>query len=116
MKFSSEELNILLDYFIDQQEDIAGGDLNFASYYSCPSQTVQRLEYIIEKSLSEAGGLSDPLFHLLVVRGLLAMYLSDPKVKAQNFLAAAEILLRSAGNGCIYLHRFCSSFRRAGLI
>ncbi|HAU32071.1 MAG: hypothetical protein XD78_0914 [Desulfotomaculum sp. 46_296] len=109
-------LHILLDYFIDQQEDIAGGDLNFASYYACPSQTVQRLKFILEKSLSEAGSLSEPFFHLLVVRGLLAMYLSDPKVKAQDFLAIAETLLRSAGNGCIYLHRFCSSFRRAGLI
>ncbi len=109
-------LHILLDYFIDQQEDIVGGDLNFTSYYACPSQTVQRLKFILEKSLSEAGSLFEPFFHLLVVRGLLAMYLSDPKVKAQDFLAISETLLRSAGNGCIYLHRFCSSFRRAGLI
>jgi len=109
-------LHILLDYFIDQQEDIAGGDLNFASYYTCPSQTVQRLKFMLEKSLSEAGSLSEPFFHLLVVRGLLAMYLSDPKVKAQDFLVISETLLRSAGNRCIYLHRFCSSFRRAGLI
>jgi len=109
-------LHILLDYFIDQQEDIAGGDLNFASYYTCSLQTFQRLKYILEKSLSAAGSLTDPFFHLLVVRGLLAMYLSDPKVKAQNFMAISETLLRSAGNGCVYLHRFCSSFRRAGLI
>ncbi|MFA5384919.1 MAG: tetraprenyl-beta-curcumene synthase family protein [Eubacteriales bacterium] len=109
-------LHILLDYFIDQQEDIAGGDLNFAGYYADLSQTVQRLEFMLEKSLSEAGSLAEPFFHLLVVRGLLAMYLSDPKVKAQDFLDISETLLRAAGNRCIYLHRFCSSFRRAGLI
>ncbi len=73
-------LHILLDYFIDQQEDIDGGDLNFAGYYTDPSQTVQRLKYILEKPLSEAGRFSEPLFHLLVIKGLLAMYLSDPKV------------------------------------
>lgn len=109
-------LHILLDYFIDQAEDVSGGDLNFASYYRNLEETSQRLTLLLEQSLTRARQLPHPFFHELVVQGLLAMYLSDPKVKEQGFQPlAAELILR-AGPGCRRLYRTCLALRRARVI
>jgi tetraprenyl-beta-curcumene synthase len=109
-------LHILLDYFIDQEEDRKEGDLNFVRYYTGSGQILQRLKFFLEQALSGARNLPDPFFHCLVVKGLLAMYLSDPKAPAQNLLAISDSLLQSAGTGCQFLHRFCFTLRRAGVI
>ena len=43
-------LHILLDYFIDQEEDIAGGDLNFCSYYQSAGNTFSAIEAFCGRS------------------------------------------------------------------
>lgn len=77
-------LHILLDYFIDQEEDRIGGDLNFCHYYESPEMVVHRLETVVEYALKASQLLEQPKFHRMVVEGLLALYLSDPKVKQQQ--------------------------------
>jgi len=77
-------LHILLDYLIDQAEDEAGGDLNFCSYYENSEDTVARIQWFTEHARMHALGLIDPAFHSMVVEGLLALYLSDPKVGKQS--------------------------------
>ncbi|MCL5972418.1 MAG: tetraprenyl-beta-curcumene synthase family protein [Firmicutes bacterium] len=76
-------LHILLDYLIDRQEDLEGGDLNFVSYYPDYSTAVGRLQYIYRKALSEARKLPDAAFHRYISRGLLGFYLSDQKMRHQ---------------------------------
>ncbi len=109
-------LHILLDYFIDQAEDREGGDLNFVSYYSHPQQAKRRLRFFFEQSLRLAATLPDPAFHGLIVKGLPALYLSDPKESAQNFLAAADDLFQVAGPAGKRLYLFCKFLRRVGII
>ncbi|MFD2671120.1 tetraprenyl-beta-curcumene synthase family protein [Marinicrinis sediminis] len=77
-------LHILLDYLIDQAEDIEGGDLNFCNYYESSAQTLDRMEYMVNESLHACTKLDNPRFHRMIVEGLLALYLSDPKVKEQQ--------------------------------
>ena len=43
-------LHILLDYFIDQEEDKVGGDLNFCFYYENNQQLFHRLKYFMEQA------------------------------------------------------------------
>jgi tetraprenyl-beta-curcumene synthase len=74
-------IHILLDYLIDQEEDVLGGDLNFVTYYSDEQHLVERMEWIIDQTRSHLSRLPDPSFHLLVVQGLLGLYLSDPKAR-----------------------------------
>lgn len=74
-------LHILLDYFIDQHEDTVEGDLNFCHYYKNEQTLQERIQMFIEKALIEVEKLDDSRFHNLVVKGLLGLYLSDPKVK-----------------------------------
>lgn len=108
-------LHILLDYYIDAQEDLQMGDLNFTSYYRTLKQCEERLVYFIEHSLECCADLQYPEFHTTVVKGLLAMYLSDPKaIWGLNRVASRNVLNSSAGNKIYY--NLCRILRFAKVI
>lgn len=77
-------LHIMLDYLIDQEEDQVGGDLNFCSYYDNKDIMLSRITLIVEGARLELKKLPAPSFHRMIVEGLLALYLSDPKVSQQQ--------------------------------
>ncbi len=77
-------LHILLDYLIDQAEDQVGGDLNFCSYYSSENVLVERIALIVNRAREDVQKLPASGFHRLIIEGLLALYLSDPKVREQS--------------------------------
>lgn len=74
-------LHILLDYYVDQEEDRLGGDLNFVTYYASRRQAVDAIRRIYHRILREAQHLPDAAFHRYVAKGLLGFYLSDQKVR-----------------------------------
>lgn len=76
-------LHILLDYLIDQEEDRVGGDLNFCHYYPDQSTVVNRIGHIAEAAKEQVKKLPEERFHRMIIEGLLALYLSDPKVRDQ---------------------------------
>lgn len=86
-------LHILLDYLIDQEEDRAGGDLNFCRYYGSMETTAQRIAYVVEQARREIGRLDHSSFHRMIIEGLLALYLSDPKVRKQHEVRQVSRLL-----------------------
>jgi tetraprenyl-beta-curcumene synthase len=75
--------HILLDYLIDQQEDRIGGDLNFCFYYKDEEYAGDRLAWIVRQAREKVEVLEHSGFHRMIIEGLLALYLSDPKVKDQ---------------------------------
>jgi tetraprenyl-beta-curcumene synthase len=77
-------LHIMLDYLIDQEEDRHGGDLNFCTYYPDQETLLSRIGLIVECAREDVGRLPDAGFHRLIIEGLLALYLSDPKVRNQR--------------------------------
>lgn len=77
-------LHILLDYLIDQDEDRLGGDLNFCHYYDNPETTVRQISAIAERARQDIVRLDHAKFHRMIIEGLLALYLSDPKVRKQR--------------------------------
>ncbi len=89
--------HILLDYFIDQEEDRIGGDLNFCFYYEDNEEMLRRLEYFFHQADRSTAGLPHARFHRMVNRGLFAIYLSDRKVERQASVRemAQKILHRS---------------------
>ncbi len=90
-------VHILLDYLIDQQEDIEGGDLNFCSYYRSPQEAADRIGSIAEEAKRRSATLNHSRFHGMVVEGLQAMYLSDPKVNGQsNVRLARKIIMKNS--------------------
>lgn len=77
-------LHILLDYLIDQEEDRIGGDLNFCNYYDNQASAAERIALIVSGARDKVAELKAPSFHRMIIEGLIALYLSDPKVKTQN--------------------------------
>lgn len=77
-------LHILLDYLIDQEEDQLGGDLNFCNYYESEAILVDRIAMIVDRARKDVQQLPASGFHRLIIEGLLALYLSDPKVQQQS--------------------------------
>lgn len=104
-------LHILLDYYIDAQEDALEDDLNFTSYYLNRKQCEERLRLFIEKALEQTSGLRYPKFHITIIQGLLAMYLSDPKVLAGGNKPASSRLASVGGCKAILYRKVCSLLR-----
>ncbi|EKN65986.1 hypothetical protein BABA_17622 [Neobacillus bataviensis LMG 21833] len=91
-------LHILLDYFIDQEEDMAGGDLNFCSYYKSEETLFHRLKHFLTEADRHTEYLPHKKFHQLINRGLLGIYLSDGKVRKQkNVRKLAKGIIKSGG-------------------
>lgn len=70
-------LHILLDYLIDQEEDIIGGDFNFCSCYDNKDEMTKRLIHFVDQADKSISKLPNTNFHQMINRGLLGIYLSD---------------------------------------
>ena len=97
-------LHIMMDYFIDQEEDRDGGDLNFCFYYENKETMLKRLYHFIDQADNSINGLPDHRFHMMINKGLLGIYLADKKVAKQKDvrLLARHILKRSGGTGFFF--------------
>ncbi|PWK06647.1 tetraprenyl-beta-curcumene synthase family protein [Tumebacillus permanentifrigoris] len=106
-------LHILLDYFIDQEEDLEGGDLNFVTYYDAPERAYERIEEFASRSLQALEDLPSPRFHRLVLQGLVGMYFSDAKVLGHSphrkFVLA---LTADMGRIATLFHWVCRYYRK----
>ncbi len=91
-------LHILLDYFIDQEEDKQGGDLNFCFYYPHETNLLERLRYFLKESKKGLNDLPDAAFHKLVQQGMVGVYLSDSKIyKQKSVRKIAKRLIKECG-------------------
>ncbi|MCG0239016.1 MAG: tetraprenyl-beta-curcumene synthase family protein [Firmicutes bacterium] len=101
-------LHILLDYYIDQEEDRQGGDLNFASYYPDRTTALGRLGWIARRAREQVLPLDPEGLHRLILAGLPGLYLSDPKVAAHRRLPETRRLLRQGGLPGLAAYLYCT--------
>lgn len=104
-------LHILLDYLIDEEEDIAEGDLNFVSFYPNASCAESRLRWLFSQAKQQLPGQQEKDLHVAVLYGLPAMYLSDPKVNQQKRRAMAQRLITAGGSTSANLYKLCRLWR-----
>ncbi|WP_226035836.1 tetraprenyl-beta-curcumene synthase family protein [Aquibacillus saliphilus] len=98
-------LHILLDYYIDQQEDLMEGDLNFCNYYESSEHLKRRLMFFIEQSNKNVQHLPNKQFHEMIYNGLVGLYLADPKVKElESGKEITKTLLRVSGFRSTFFH------------
>ncbi|HET7521979.1 MAG TPA: tetraprenyl-beta-curcumene synthase family protein [Bacillales bacterium] len=96
-------LHILLDYFIDQEEDRMGGDLNFCFYYDSREKMMRRLSHFIEQADASIARLPDSKFHRMINRGLLGIYLADDKVRRQKHVRMlSRKIIRHGGGSSVF--------------
>lgn len=106
-------LHILLDYFIDQEEDRIGGDLNFCFYYENHEQLFKRLIHFLQEADKYTEGIPHRKFHQLINRGLIGIYLSDEKVKQQPHVRKlARELIKQAGSISSFFYWNGRAYRR----
>jgi tetraprenyl-beta-curcumene synthase len=91
-------LHILMDYFIDREEDRNGGDLNFCSYYPDEKVMVEQLIHFLRRADHAVRSLPHRAFHRMVCHGLPAMYLGDRKLDRHKAMRpAARRIIRAGG-------------------
>lgn len=108
-------LHIMLDYFIDQAEDLEHGDMNLMAYYNAQVQ-IQRLLHFYRRSRQAVQPLARRKFHALVTDGLLALYLSDKKALAPQLLAARRQILNQAHRRTWVLAQLAAFLRQVGAL
>ncbi len=106
-----QSLHILLDYYIDQHEDQIYGDLNFTSYYSNQQESANRLGFFLTEAKERLRNLPYPGFHDFVLRGLVAMYGSDPKLSHSNLLSPYQRALTTQRSSRV-MYRLCMWLRK----
>ncbi len=106
-------LHILMDYFVDQDEDRRGGDLNFCSFYESPEQMAERLSLFYREAYGRVSQLPSPKFHRMICQGLLAVYLADRKVERRGRTGdVAKGLLQQGGALARIFYLNCWVYRR----
>jgi len=108
-------LHILLDYLIDLDEDKTLGDFNFVACYPSEKYLLERFTTFIRKSAALTREAPRSSFHLLVIRGLLALYLSDRKVKSGGIEPIAQALCAASGTLTTLMRRSCMVLRHIGI-
>lgn len=105
-------VHILLDYFIDQDEDRREGDLNFVSFYPSEAEALAGMRALVLRAREAIAGLPDAPFHTAVLEGLLGLYLTDAKVAAQGLQAFARSLLAAGSLRARLVFASCRRWRR----
>jgi tetraprenyl-beta-curcumene synthase len=105
-------LHILLDYYIDAEEDRLMNDLNFTTFYQSQEQCQIRLAVFINQSLKSSAALSYPKFHQTIILGLLSMYLSDVKALSPQNQSTSKALLKEGGFTTQLYYHCCRLLRR----
>jgi tetraprenyl-beta-curcumene synthase len=96
-------VHIMLDYFIDQEEDRIGGDLNFCNYYEDVQTMLSRLQWVTKQAQLCVSLLPNSRFHGMILEGLLALYLSDSKVNQQEEVGkAVSLLMKNSSLGRLF--------------
>jgi len=90
-------LHVLLDSFVDRDEDAAHAELNFASVYGDPAILRERAAHLANSARRAFATLPDAKVHGFVLRVMTLFYLTHPNVYAQQLDAQALALLRAIG-------------------
>ncbi|NEU31051.1 tetraprenyl-beta-curcumene synthase family protein [bacterium LRH843] len=107
-------LHIMLDYFIDQEEDRVEEDLNFVFYYENEEKMIQRIRHFKEKASESIRDLPDWKFHHLINKGLIAIYLADKKVQEDKELKrTAKQFIRFGGLPTLFFYINSWVYRQA---
>lgn len=109
-------LHILLDYYIDYEEDTRYGDLNFINYYHDEDTVKQRLQYFTREAYRQSQFIQESTFTQTIVSGLLALYLSDHKAASPQGRRLRKILFKEAGEASRNLYLLCRLLRLIALL
>lgn len=89
--------HILLDYFIDQEEDREHGELNFVACYGDRQLAREGITRVGAESLARASVTRDANHHVFAVRAMCGFYCTRKRVSEQGLGADAEAIAAAVG-------------------
>lgn len=93
-------LHVLLDSFIDQEEDSDNGELNWIDCYPSFDTFKERMGELAQRSRKAFADLSMPRAHIFALRIMALFYLTHPKVYDQQLSPRAIELLGAISAPC----------------
>lgn len=98
-------IHILLDYFIDQEEDLEDGELNFCTYYESETEMMERFLYFLKQAKKATEQLPHAKFHSFLIEGIVAVYLSEEKAAGKKSVRShCRRLVHTAGPASIFFY------------
>lgn len=89
---------VMLDSYVDQQEDAAAGNHSYIAHYRDEEAALCRLEESIRRSAQGVVQLRGGYRHAVVVACMVAMYLSKDSARAPELHETTRRLARSGGS------------------
>lgn len=106
-------MHILLDYFIDQEEDWADDELNFIDYYASDQQMIERFQFFETSAEENIQKLPHPKFHRLLIKGIISLYLADEKIQTNKVLKKkSRKMIKHGGISTLFFYLNSWMYRR----
>jgi tetraprenyl-beta-curcumene synthase len=96
-------VSTLLDSYVDEVGDAAHGEHSYIGYYPSREIAVGRLSELISRSAHEARSLPGGHRHAVIAACMVAMYLSNDRVRAPAMRASTDRLAAAGGSLTIVL-------------
>jgi tetraprenyl-beta-curcumene synthase len=90
-------LSLMLDSYIDQDDDARTASWSAVAYYPDPDAACARIAVLIRRVLADASRLPRGDRHVVIVSAMLAMYLTSDRATAGSMRGATPALLGASG-------------------
>ena len=111
-------LNILLKDYLNYHhqilEDTLSKSTNFTHYYRNLKECEERIDFFINNAFVTCSQLDYPIFHLSIIKWLLAIFLSHPKARFGLKRIASYNILKNRGKSYCRLCRLLGVFSCTG--
>ena len=91
-------VSTLLDSYVDEVGDTVGGGHSYIAYYPSREIAVRRLSELIRRSVHEARSLPGGHRHAVIAACMVAMYLSNDRVRDPSMRASTDRLAAAGGS------------------
>jgi tetraprenyl-beta-curcumene synthase len=91
-------VSTMLDSYVDEVRDMAGSEHSYIAYYPSPEIAVRRLSELIRRAAHEARSLPGGHRHAVIAACMVAMYLSNDRVREPSMPASTDRLAEAGGS------------------
>ena len=90
-------LSMMLDSWVDQDDDRASGHVSFVGYYEDRAAAVDRIAFLINRSLRDLAALPGGERHMLITAAMTAMFLSRDSARSDDLAAGTRTMVAAGG-------------------
>lgn len=90
-------LSMMLDSWVDQDDDRASGHVSFVGYYEDRRAAVDRIALLINRSLRDLATLPGGERHTLVTAAMVAMFLSRDSARSDDLAPGTRTMVAAGG-------------------